>query len=1089
MEEAHKYNAFISYSHAADRALASALRAGLHRFARPWNQLRALRVFVDESSLAADPALWPTIERELRQSEFLILLASPEAAASAWVARELEFWKEHKPLNNLLIALSAGEIRWDEASGDFDWNQTSALPGCLRRSFAVEPRFVDVRAFRAGVDKRGEGPDFSVPIADLAAPLHGRPKDELIGEDVRQHRRALRLQRMVIGGLATLTLGLAIFVQLALSQRNQALITQSRYLSDLSRQVLERGDSGTAVLLALEALPAGGGLLQRPYVPEAEVALYNAIKAHREILTLSAHEGPVNAVAFAPKEARFASASSDGTVKVWDAESGALLHTLDGHGALVSHVHFCEGSGLVATAGDDEAVRFWRGDSGEPVQTLRLESESPTEGWLGRLDTVIQGISLRALQGNFLPGEDMGSIKTVSIVLSANCERILARSLDKGLVAWTGNGRSLPARVSDHDDWILAAAFKAELSRAATIGDEGTVRVWDLARGAPLFSHQVEAGSPDGLVRNFERLASSAGVSVELDGSIREAFDSVALRMVSGAAFSPDLQRLAIARVDGVVELLDAGTGSLLRQLSNHNTLVLKVLFLGDGNRLLTIMLDGTARLWDSGSGQLVAEFSGLEAPRRVVVSPDSAAVLTLSHGGTARLTAMPQGRRLAEFRVPSRISSATFSPDGNRILTGDEDGVLRLWSVSAKPAVAPVRYDLGSNRISGAVFTADGTQVVGVSDDGMGRVWNVASGEPARAFGPAAGSMQSTSFGKQAFTTALSPQGDLAAWGSRSAGTSKVELWRLSTRQRLQSIELDRVSFISRMTFSGDGKRLIVVDNGNLTVLDTATGDVLAERWYPGFDEVLRGDVQVELDPSGEYAVSWHGSEEEGVLRGTLSALAGEHTQDLGPVQISAELIASHRDQGIPISVFSAVADHGHATVLSLPNGEVHLFANCRRLWGCKHHVLRSHSALLRRVVFNGDEHMVTFDEAGGAALWDLRGGRLIRADLSGKTAVFQSDGERLVTGPFPLQVRDARTGALVTELSHELWPLTLGAPDPVSRLTLGPGDEKLLVQTPDSLGLLPLFRDTQSLLNYARRETEGRSLTATQRQRFFID
>ena len=77
-----RYDAFISYSHAADNAAAPALQAALHAFARPWNRMRALRVFRDQTSLAASPELWPAIEAALADARWLLLMASPEAAAS-----------------------------------------------------------------------------------------------------------------------------------------------------------------------------------------------------------------------------------------------------------------------------------------------------------------------------------------------------------------------------------------------------------------------------------------------------------------------------------------------------------------------------------------------------------------------------------------------------------------------------------------------------------------------------------------------------------------------------------------------------------------------------------------------------------------------------------------------------------------------------------------------------------------------------------------------------------------------------------------------------------------------------------------------
>lgn len=83
------YDAFISYSHAADGQLAPALQAGLQSLGKPWYRRRALRVFRDKTSLSASPELWPSIEHALATSRYFVLLASPEAARSRWVDQEV----------------------------------------------------------------------------------------------------------------------------------------------------------------------------------------------------------------------------------------------------------------------------------------------------------------------------------------------------------------------------------------------------------------------------------------------------------------------------------------------------------------------------------------------------------------------------------------------------------------------------------------------------------------------------------------------------------------------------------------------------------------------------------------------------------------------------------------------------------------------------------------------------------------------------------------------------------------------------------------------------------------------------------------
>jgi hypothetical protein len=82
---AGRYDAFMSYSHAADNLLAPAL----HAFAKPWNRRRALHVFRDKTSLAVSPELWPMIETALSTWRYFLLLASPESARSHWCSTRL----------------------------------------------------------------------------------------------------------------------------------------------------------------------------------------------------------------------------------------------------------------------------------------------------------------------------------------------------------------------------------------------------------------------------------------------------------------------------------------------------------------------------------------------------------------------------------------------------------------------------------------------------------------------------------------------------------------------------------------------------------------------------------------------------------------------------------------------------------------------------------------------------------------------------------------------------------------------------------------------------------------------------------------
>src|SRR5215470_14887268 len=103
-----EFKAFISYSHTADGKLAPAVQEGLRVIAKPWYRLRTMRVFRDQTNLGTSPGLWTSIESALREAEFFLFMASPAAAQSPWVQKEVEWWLKNRSWRNFLILLTDG---------------------------------------------------------------------------------------------------------------------------------------------------------------------------------------------------------------------------------------------------------------------------------------------------------------------------------------------------------------------------------------------------------------------------------------------------------------------------------------------------------------------------------------------------------------------------------------------------------------------------------------------------------------------------------------------------------------------------------------------------------------------------------------------------------------------------------------------------------------------------------------------------------------------------------------------------------------------------------------------------------------------
>jgi hypothetical protein len=291
-----RYDAFISYSHAKDKRIAAALQSALQKLGKPWYRRRALRVFRDDTSLSATPQLWPTIQRALDQSRYFILLASPDAAASMWVNKEVTYWLEHNSIDTLLIAVTDGVLAWDQRVGGFAAPETSPLPRTLLAHIQVEPKWVDLRAYRNGATKSDA--KFTELAADLAAAIHNLPKEDLLSLEVRQQRKALTLAWGVAGSLLVLTGVAAWQKQVAQEERDNALLNESRYMTSLARDHIRAGDAVSGMLLALEGLLDRGSRVPqstRPRLKDAQLALYEGLEAQRETAILGTVPGkPLN---------------------------------------------------------------------------------------------------------------------------------------------------------------------------------------------------------------------------------------------------------------------------------------------------------------------------------------------------------------------------------------------------------------------------------------------------------------------------------------------------------------------------------------------------------------------------------------------------------------------------------------------------------------------------------------------------------------------------------------------------------------------------------------------------------------------------
>jgi hypothetical protein len=215
------YDAFLSYTD-LDAGTGRAILKGLHQIGRRVGQLRALRVFCDGTDRAVNPDLRAKSIEALDGSRFLIVLLSPQSAASPRVDNELRHWLAGRGREGLMLVLAGGQLAWDAERGRFDPERSTAAPAALTEpgSLPMEPLFLDVT---------GDAPwelsslVFRDKLTSLAAPIHGKPKDELTGDDLREQRRYRRLRRAAVTALAVLTAFALVAASIAYVQRGKAI--------------------------------------------------------------------------------------------------------------------------------------------------------------------------------------------------------------------------------------------------------------------------------------------------------------------------------------------------------------------------------------------------------------------------------------------------------------------------------------------------------------------------------------------------------------------------------------------------------------------------------------------------------------------------------------------------------------------------------------------------------------------------------------------------------------------------------------------------------------------------------------------------
>jgi WD40 repeat protein len=832
------YAVFVSYRHADNkeqgRQWATWLHQALEGYEIPGDLIGTKNnkgdtipaslypVFRDEEELPADADLTRNIQQALERSGLLVVICSPRAAESRFVAEEIRYFKELGNSDRILALMIDGEPNVSDDSGKQKSGIPSAaecLPEPLRYGVAAENGTIDWsrRTEPIAADARPDGQPaqgWTTAAAYREALLkNGKMDEPEVGQRVRDYEQRLELAKLkVVAGALGVPLGI-------LTARDKAMQLQK---AKQRARALRRWLAAVAILALLAV---AGGVYAWRQKQNAQIAQSHAeTEKSRAQAAQEQAEKEKSRAEEALLKTRAALSQSDFLAATRSLEGGRVSDALAQLARSLSFNPRNEASLFRLTT-----LLAYR-DFAAPLHYLKMEgqvqsAQLPPNPDISESAKSILGKNAPTWDAEKVPPQLHPMFKddpdtVLSFSLSPDERRLFVLSDYHLAQVWdarTGGAIKPPFKYGDRGEGITTV-LSPDGKRAVNV-DGAVMRLWDTESGKPVAELAENAAETDKaeFSSDSKLLVTAQGESLSLWDGQRGTLLKGPFRndgTISLIRFSPDGFR--VASVTGsAVHLWDPRTGKSAGAPLAHNADVVGLRFSPDGQLIATAARDNSVRIWNAQTSTPVTA--------ALTQSAENSDMLAFAADGKQLLVAspkafsvwdVPSGKPLlAPLNQTATISSARFDECGERIVTALNDRTARIWN--AKTGAATFEPIVHPAEVRWAGFGNGGTLVTLLADV-TGRVWDVRPGAAAPTRLKGEDAMMAAQFSHDG--------NDIIAVTQKPMGPAAVQVWSAATgKLRIAPRNFESPDGLPEI--SPDGTRLVTRSEKSAQLWDLASG------------------------------------------------------------------------------------------------------------------------------------------------------------------------------------------------------------------------------------------------------------------------